>query len=99
MNLEKIDKIVNKERKNIMQMALKLSEETGELSEAILSLTEASGSKYKNLGHAEALEECVDVILISYALFHKLNEETDYAFDFNDILDMKISKWLDKIDD
>ena len=99
MSFKKIDKIVNKERKDIMQMALKLSEETGELSEAILSLTQASGSKYKNLGYADALEECVDVILISYALFQKLNEETDYAFDFNDILDTKISKWLKKIDD
>ncbi|EOV9529124.1 hypothetical protein ACE41A_20520 [Bacillus cytotoxicus] len=51
-------------------MVLKLTEEAGETSQAL----KVNGSEYRKLEMNDVKEECIDVILVSLALFYKLIE-------------------------
>ena len=97
MMLDIIKDNVEKEPKNLLEMALKLSEESGEVAQAILSLTKASGSAYKELDYDDAMEECVDSILVAYVLFEKLNKESENKVSFEEVLEAKVKKWLTKV--
>ena len=92
--LKEIKKLSEREPKTIEQMALKLSEEVGETSQAVLSYLKASGSDYKELGIDDVKEECVDVILVALSLFYKLSEnETE----LHELISKKLEKWQSKI--
>jgi len=92
--LKEIKKLSEREPKTIEQMALKLSEEVGETSQAVLSYLKASGSDYKKLGIDDVKEECVDVILVALSLFYKLSEnETE----LHELISKKLEKWQSKI--
>jgi len=56
------------EKKTIQQRALKLSEEVGELSEAILSSTGAPGCSYKDKTNSNVIEEAVDVMVVAISI-------------------------------
>lgn len=79
------------EPKTLEQMALKLSEESGEVSQAVLSYTNASGNQYKNLSSADVKKECIDVILVATALYYKLDNSSDT--EFSKLLQEKMIKW------
>ncbi|MGH0418825.1 MazG-like family protein [Bacillus cytotoxicus] len=55
-------------------MVLKLTEEAGETSQAVVSYLKVNGSEYRKLEMNDVKEECIDVILVSLALFYKLTE-------------------------
>lgn len=78
------------EGKTIEQMGLKLSEETGECAQALLSYVDAHGSAYKKLGIEDVMEECADVVLIAVSLYYKLGGDNGtLAKD----LQTKMAKW------
>ena len=82
------------EGKDLVQMTLKCGEELGELSQAVLSHTDAPGCGYKNLGKDEIAEEIADVFIVNVAIAAKAGitkEELKYW------LEKKMIKWIDKI--
>ncbi|MEZ7794690.1 MazG-like family protein [Niallia circulans] len=92
--LERVRKLSNLEPKTLEQMALKLSEEAGEVSQAVLSYSNASGSDYKQLNKEDIKEECVDTLLVALSLFYKLSNQEEELYD---LLDRKMNKWENKI--
>lgn len=89
-----IDKIFDlsekKEGKNLLEMTLKCSEEVGELAQAVLSYTNASGCGYKKLGPDNIKEEIVDIFIVSTALAVKAGMSKEEMIT---ILERKINKW------
>jgi NTP pyrophosphatase (non-canonical NTP hydrolase) len=81
------------EKKSLEQMGLKLSEEVGELSQALLSYLGASGSEYKELGLQDVKEECADVILVALSLVYKLGSDDTELIE---LMNKKVEKWKDK---
>ncbi|WP_059105287.1 MazG-like family protein [Shouchella shacheensis] len=88
--LREIKELSIKEKKTLEQMVLKLTEEVGETSQAMLSYRQANGSEYKQLGLSDVKEECVDVMIVALALFYKLSVD---ECDLLDHLRVKVDKW------
>lgn len=99
--LDEICKTAQLEQKTIEQMALKLSEETGEIAQAILALTQAGGSVYKDKNIEDVKEECIDLVLVASALFFKLEDPTEATqiLNYKAMINNKISKWQHHIND
>jgi NTP pyrophosphatase (non-canonical NTP hydrolase) len=92
--LREIKVLSVKEPKTLEQLTLKMSEEVGETSQAVLSYLKANGSEYKRLGINDVKEECVDVILVSLALFYKLAEDENELYE---LIEKKMNKWKTKM--
>ncbi|AJE50045.1 MULTISPECIES: MazG-like family protein [Paenibacillus] len=88
--LKKIQYLSTQEKKTLEQMVLKLSEEVGETSQAMLSYMNANGSEYKQLNISDVKEECADVILVALSLFYKLSNNEGELQEF---LSKKVDKW------
>ncbi|MDP1511067.1 MazG-like family protein [Paenibacillus sp. CMAA1739] len=88
--LKKIQYLSTQEKKTLEQMVLKLSEEVGETSQAMLSYMNANGSEYKQLNISDVREECADVILVALSLFYKLSSDEEELQQF---LSKKVDKW------
>lgn len=88
--LNTIKKLTEADTKTLEQRALKLSEETGEVSNAMLSYIKASGCDYKNLGKEDITEECVDVITVAFSILFDIGVEDEDIFD---MFIKKLSKW------
>lgn len=89
--IEKIKEVNSKEEKTLIEMVLKLSEEIGEVAEAVLGYKKTSGSEYKNKTKDDIIEECSDVLILSLGIILKLEPNINK----NLILD-KINKWEEK---
>lgn len=94
MNLEKLKQLSMENEKSLEQIALKLSEETGEVAQALLCYVQASGSTYKRLSKKDVQEECIDTLIVALSLFYKL-EGTDAELD--EVLKYKLDKWEKKV--
>ncbi|WP_096187354.1 MazG-like family protein [Evansella halocellulosilytica] len=92
--LKEIKLLSEREPKTLEQMALKLTEEVGETSQAVLSYLKASGSDYKQLGIDDVKEECIDVVLVALAIYYKLSEDEE---EFQKLASKKLNKWESKI--
>ncbi|EMA6343939.1 MazG-like family protein [Bacillus cytotoxicus] len=88
--LKKIKLLSKQEPKTLEQMVLKLTEEVGETSQAVLSYLKVNGSEYKKLEINDVKEECIDVILVSLALFYKLTED---EHELQELMEKKMKKW------
>lgn len=84
----------SQEGKDITQMTLKGAEEMGELAQAVLSYTNAPGSKHRELGLDDVKEEIIDVFLIMIALAAKVGMTEE---EFHNIAEIKIQKWINKM--
>ncbi len=93
MKISDIKQLSIENKKSLEQIALKLSEETGEVSQALLSYLKANGSEYKALEADDVREECVDVVIVALSLFYKLNGEDS---EFEKMFDKKVEKWKEK---
>lgn len=75
---EKLKSLSLKNKKTAMEISLKLVEETGEVSEAVLKMLGTNGMAYK-VGSENPVdnvkEECVDVMMIATSLIYKLDGE------------------------
>ena len=84
-------------KKSVLEIALKLSEEVGEVSEAVLIMNSTNGSTYKGSDVEQAkmdvMEESVDVMMVAMSLFAKLGGTQEM---FDNILQHKSVKW-DKV--
>lgn len=96
-----MDEIVNRifdiakqhEKKNLVEIALKGSEEMGELAQAVLSYQKCPGCEYKKLGLSKVAEEACDVIIVAMALLSKADVSKDVM---KVILNDKLDKWFNK---
>lgn len=85
------------DRKTLPERALKLSEETGELSRAVLAYARAHGMEYRRQEGANLLtpvvEEAIDVCLVAGSiLVHVASEGVDVD-DMARIATNKLAKW------
>ena len=79
-----------KEKKTLIQRALKMTEETGEVAEAVLSYTDSPGCGYKQKTREDVMEECVDVIIMATSIIANLEfKDEDVASTFV----KKMTKW------
>jgi len=83
-----------KEGKNLLQMALKCGEEYGELSQAVLSYTEAPGCAYKGKTQADVAEEIADVFIVDVAMAVKAGITKEVL---KEQILIKMNKWIEKI--
>jgi len=83
-----------KEGKSVQELALKCTEEVGELAQAVLSYTGASGSMYKKLTEEHIVEELADIILVDLALFARMGMTKE---EFKLIIEKKLQKWIEKM--
>ena len=81
------------DNKSVLQKALKLSEEVGEVSEAVLSLEGAPACGYKGLTEEDVMEELADVIIVALSLKHQINPDADIT----KFMEKKLNKWYDKL--
>lgn len=89
--LKKINQLAKFEPKSTYEMALKLTEETGEVAQAALSINQASGLSYKNIPKDNLQEECMDVILVATTLYFKSSGASED--EMKKLLYSKIEKW------
>jgi NTP pyrophosphatase (non-canonical NTP hydrolase) len=93
--IQKISAITElRERKSTQELALKTSEEVGELAQAVLSVTEAPGCKYKNKTWADVDEEAVDTIICAFATALRGDPDPKRLLP---VFQRKLEKWLEKL--
>lgn len=88
--LQKFLELAKTNKKSIEQITIKLQEETGEVSSAVLSALGAFGSEYKNENLNDVKEELIDVIMIACSLLVKLEASEK---EVQDIFKDKVQKW------
>lgn len=91
MDLIRLINLAKKEPKSLEEMGLKLSEETGEVSEAILKYKKASGNQYKHGTLDDLKEECADTLLVALSLYFQLNDSS--INELETLLMKKADKW------
>jgi NTP pyrophosphatase (non-canonical NTP hydrolase) len=104
--LDKIFKTSELDKKTLQEACLKLAEETGEVSEAVLSYTKAHGCAYKNKTANNIIEESLDVIIVAGSIIYKVihntvpiyPKEATYQLVLQ-TLETKLKKWEEKLAD
>ncbi|AEZ50336.1 hypothetical protein BCPG3_141 [Bacillus phage BCPG3] len=94
LDRQKLERLCNANTKSIQEMALKLTEEVGEVAQAILSFTGAQGNEYKAKGRDDVIEELVDVTMVVESLLHRFHVSDAR---FNSTFNQKLDKWEEKI--
>lgn len=80
--------------KSLIERGLKLAEETGEVSQALLSQAKASGCEYKGLTEADVMEECLDVIIVAKSIIASF--ESAKPEELQALYEAKLAKWQEK---
>jgi NTP pyrophosphatase (non-canonical NTP hydrolase) len=93
--LEAVKEVIPLEQKTLQELALKTSEETGELAQAVLSFTGAPGCAYKMKSRADLDEEAIDVIICAAATLFKNQIRPDQ--ELQAVFEQKIEAWKTKI--
>lgn len=97
MNLEDITKdflyLANSNQKTLEQIVLKVQEEVGEISSALLSASNSYGSEYKNCSYEDVIEESIDAMLVLGSLLVRLNVSEEVLLS---VLRSKLDKWSEK---
>ena len=84
--------------KPLQERALKLSEEAGELAQAVLSVTKAPGSAYKNHSIADVREEAVDAAIVALSLLaHTSESREEFEIELKRLMSEKCAKWSEKV--
>lgn len=92
--LEKIfDIAIKYEKKSLIEMSLKGSEELGELAQAVLSYQQSPGCGYKGKTLEDINEEACDVIIIMMALISKAGISKE---EMKAMINTKLDKWFKK---
>ncbi len=93
--LLRLKELSRKEPKTIIEKALKLTEETGEVAEAVLSFCKVSGCGYKNKTAEDVVEECLDTIIMASSIIAVLGVSDR---DVLRMMNTKLNKWESKMD-
>ena len=104
-NRKLLKKLSLLDKKNLVEASLKLTEEVGEVAEAVLSCTKVHGCEYKIKTPEDIVEEVTDVIIVAMSILHKLKKQTDNEFDgaytveglFGETMFKKLTKWEEKL--
>jgi NTP pyrophosphatase (non-canonical NTP hydrolase) len=88
--LAEIERLTELDTKSLMERLGKLTEETGEVAGAILALKNVSGSAYKDSDREDAVEECIDVLIVVRSLLVQLEASED---EIEELLQKKMKKW------
>ena len=91
MDISRYINLSKKEPKTLEEMGLKLTEETGEVAEAILKYNKASGSQYKSGSLNDLKEECADTLLVALSLYFQLDDSSTEELEY--LLMKKADKW------
>jgi len=92
--MDKIFEIAAKyEKKSLVEMTLKGSEEMGELAEAVLSYQGVPGCGYKKLTKDDVAEEACDVLIVVLAVLSRAGISQDKV---KEIMNGKMDKWLEQ---
>lgn len=84
------------DKKSLMERALKLSEEVGEVSQAVLSSSNVCGCGYKEKTKEDIVEECLDVIIVASSI---ISQSYDNEINMDEIVNIykkKLKKWEEK---
>ena len=98
-NMNLINELTKADPKSLIERTLKLSEENGEVSEAVLSYGKVNGSQYKNKKIEDVEEECLDVIMVALSIISQINdnEVTEEKIKrIEELFETKLQKWEDK---
>lgn len=98
-NMDLINELTRTDPKSLIERTLKLSEENGEVSEAVLSYGKVNGSQYKNKKIEDVEEECLDVIMVALSIISQVNnnEITEEKIKcIEELFETKLKKWEDK---
>lgn len=95
--LNKVEKICNLDKKNLIERTLKASEEVGEISQAVLSYLGASGCQYKGKTKNDILEESIDVILVVASIITEINGGSLINDDVLNMFNSKLDKWSKRV--
>lgn len=91
---KRIFDLTRSDGKSLQERTLKLAEETGELSQAVLSATGAHGSSYKGLTLSDVREEAVDTAIVALSILAQTcADEEAFQEEFQSLFDKKLSKW------
>ena len=111
-NRKLLKKLSLLDKKNLVEASLKLTEEVGEVAEAVLSCTKVHGCEYKTKTPEDIVEEVTDVIIVAMSILHKLKKQTDIYSDvdkyefagaytveglFGETMFKKLTKWEEKL--
>ena len=84
--------------KSLQERALKLSEEAGELAQAVLSATNAPGSTYKNHTLADVREEAVDAAIVAISVLAQASSsKEEFQAELDRLMTEKCAKWQEKV--
>lgn len=96
VNFKEIESLTKLDKKTLVERTLKLSEEVGEVSQAVLSYSKACGCEYKNKTKEDVVEECLDVIIVASSIISQSCENNVDLEEVKKIYDKKLSKWKEK---
>ncbi|MEP3049143.1 MAG: MazG-like family protein [Roseibium sp.] len=86
------------DQKTLQERTLKLAEEAGELAQAVLSVSRAPGSTYKDHSMDDVREEAADAAIVALSILAQSCSSTE---EFNAELDrlmvLKCAKWKAKL--
>lgn len=88
--LDKLNRLSDSNDKSVAEIGLKLSEEAGEVAEAILGTLRSAGCDYKGKEVDDVKEESIDALMVAYSLFRKVGGTEE---EFVSILNQKMTKW------
>lgn len=84
--------------KTLQERTLKLSEEAGELAEAVLAVTGAPGNTYKQLVMADVREEAADAALVALSILAQACDNREmFEAELHRLLAEKCVKWQEKL--
>ena len=96
IDFEVIQKLTSIDKKSLIERTLKLSEEVGEVSQAVLSSTKACGCEYKNKSEEDIVEECVDVIIVASSIICQTYGDSLNIDQIKGVYKEKLGKWKGK---
>ena len=99
VNFEEISRLTEIDKKTLLERTLKLSEETGEVAQAVLSYSNACGCGYKNKSKEDLLEECIDVIIVASSIISQSYDNDVDIEKVKSIYNKKLAKWKEKCEE
>ncbi len=89
-----IYELTQRDEKTLQERTLKLSEEAGELAQAVLSFSKAPGSTYKNHTRDDVREEAVDAAIVALSILAQTcTSKDEFNEELDRLMDLKCTKW------
>lgn len=99
VNFEEISRLTEIDKKTLLERTLKLSEEVGEVAQAMLSYSNACGCGYKKKSKEDLVEECLDVIIVASSIISQSYDNDVDIETVKSIYNKKLSKWKEKCEE